>query len=55
MSNEKQTEAKEKVSNCVCLKCYKLRCKSRSNPKERCSEPSGPVDWRGRSINERAD
>lgn len=38
MSNEKQTEAKEKVSNCVCLKCYKLRCKSRSNPKEYCTE-----------------
>ena len=45
------------ISNnaCVCLTCYKIKCKYRSNPREFCSDPSGPVDWRGRSINERAD
>lgn len=36
MSNEKQTN--EKLNDCVCLKCYKLRCKSRGNPKEYCTE-----------------
>lgn len=48
MSNNEELNA-----NCVCLKCYKLRCKSRSNPKERCPELSGPVDWKGRSNNDR--
>ena len=52
MSNEKQTEAKEKVSNCVCLKCYKLKCKARNIDTKCCPEQSGPVDWKGRSINE---
>jgi hypothetical protein len=46
-SNNEELNAK-----CVCLKCYKLRCKSRSNPREFCPDPSGPVDWRGRKINE---
>jgi hypothetical protein len=55
MSNEKQTEAERQAAiNCVCirLKCYKLNCKYRSNPREFCPDPSGPVDWRGRKINE---
>lgn len=53
MSNEKQTEAERQAAiNCVCirLKCYKLNCKYRSNPREFCPDPSGPVDWRGRKI-----
>lgn len=44
----------EIISNnaCVCLTCYKIKCKYRSNPREFCPDPSGPVDWRGRKINE---
>lgn len=37
---------------CVCLTCYKLKCKYRSNPREFCPDLSGPVDWKGRKINE---
>lgn len=53
MSNEKQTNEKE--SACVCLTCYKIKCKARSAENKFCPEPSGPVDWRGSKINERAD
>jgi hypothetical protein len=36
------SESKEaKVSNCICLKCYKPNCKSRSNPREYCPK-DGP-------------
>ena len=55
MSNEKQSEAERRAAEkCVCirLECYKLNCKYRSNPREFCPEQSGPVDWRGRKINE---
>lgn len=36
MSNEKQTNEKE--SACVCLKCYKLKCKARSTENKFCPE-----------------
>lgn len=55
MSNEQQSEAERQAAiNCVCIRveCYKLNCKYRSNPREFCPDPSGPVDWRGRKINE---
>jgi hypothetical protein len=40
----------EIISNnsCVCLTCYKLRCKARRADNKFCPDPSGLVDWRGR-------
>lgn len=56
MSNEKQSEAERQAAEkSVCIKCYKLKCKYRSNLRDFCPDSSGPVDWRGRSINERTD
>lgn len=55
MSNEKQSKAERQAAEkCVCIRveCYKLNCKYRSNPRKFCPDPSGPVDWRGRKINE---
>lgn len=50
-SEKTKVESKEEAGVCVCLKCYKTNCKSRSNPKEYCPELSGPLDWKGRPIN----
>lgn len=50
-----KVESKEEEAGvCVCIssQCYKINCKSRSNPREYCPELSGPVDWRGRPYNE---
>lgn len=53
MSNEKQSEAERQAAEkSVCIKCYKLKCKYRSNLRDFCPDSSGPVDWRGRKINE---
>lgn len=37
-NSEVKSNNEELNANCVCLKCYKLRCKSRSHPKEYCTE-----------------
>lgn len=56
MYNEKQSEAERQAAEKrVCIKCYKLNCKYRGNPREFCPDSSGPVDWRGRKINERKE
>lgn len=59
MSNEKLlindaiSNKSEVISNnaCVCLTCYKLKCKARSAENKFCPE-NGPLDWKGRKINE---
>lgn len=39
MNDKSAAESKEEKSgDCVCLECYKIKCKSRSNPKEYCNE-----------------
>jgi hypothetical protein len=52
--NDAISNKSEIISNnsCVCLTCYKIKCKYRRNPREFCPDSSGPVDWRGRKINE---
>lgn len=47
--NKKRTNEKE--SACVCLTCYKLKCKARSAENKVCPNNEGPQDWKGRKIN----
>lgn len=56
INNPKSNNPEVKSNNaCVCLKCYKHKCKARSAENKCCPEPSGPVDWKGRSINEQKE